>query len=248
MAGIKIKMHHLPRIGITPDINELDHPETEYVVRRNYADVVSRTGGLPFLLPYGEQIADYLEALDGLLITGGMFDIDPALYRQMARKKYVIKPARTHFEQALVEGALARSMPILGICNGMQLLAVCLGGELVQDIPSEVDGALEHKPDQPGSIAQHEIRISAPSLHFEMSVGEVHKVNSIHHQSVLPCDAYQTLALSPDGVIEAIEAKSDGFAVGVQWHPEYGVADIDAIVLDGFLTNAREYFQRRSAR
>ncbi|TGU45699.1 gamma-glutamyl-gamma-aminobutyrate hydrolase family protein [bacterium M00.F.Ca.ET.152.01.1.1] len=238
-------MPHLPRIGITPDINDLAAPETEYVVRRNYADVVLQAGGLPFLVPYSEQVDDYLEAIDGLLITGGMFDIDPALYRQTARKQYATKPTRTNFERALIEGALSRSMPILGICNGMQLLAVCLGGELAQDIPTDIEGALEHKPHQPASIAQHRIQITGLSRHLQVPKGDVHEVNSVHHQSVLPSDAYHTLAVSPDGVVEAVEAKNGGFAVGVQWHPEYGVANIDKIVFNGFLAKAKEYFRKK---
>ncbi|ESW72032.1 gamma-glutamyl-gamma-aminobutyrate hydrolase family protein [Mesorhizobium sp. C280B] len=238
-------MPHLPRIGITPDINDIAAPETEYVVRRNYADVVSQAGGLPFLLPYGEQVEGYLDAIDGLLITGGMFDIDPALYRQDARKNCVMKPARTGFERALIEGALSRSMPILGICNGMQLLAVCLGGELVQDIPSEIADSIEHKPDQPASIAQHRIHITGSSRHLQTPKGEVYEVNSVHHQSVLGSDAYQILAISPDGVVEAIEANSGGFTVGVQWHPEYRVANIDTMVFHSFLAEAKQYSHRK---
>ncbi|MDQ0564373.1 putative glutamine amidotransferase [Rhizobium mesoamericanum] len=237
-------MPYLPRIGITPDINDFAAPETEYVVRRNYADAVSKAGGLPFLLPYCEHVDDYLDAIDGLLVTGGMFDIDPALYRQTARKDFVMKPARTNFERALIEAALSREMPIVGICNGMQLLAVCLGGELVQDIQTEIEGALDHKPNQTASIAHHQIHISGTSRHLETQ-GEVHEVNSIHHQSVLPSDVYQVLAVSPDGVVEAIEKKDGGFAIGVQWHPEYGVADIDTIIFDGFLAKARDYSQRK---
>lgn len=130
-------MRSLPRIGITPDVNDLAAPETEYVVRRNYADAVTNAGGLPFILPYGEQVDEYLEAVDGLLVTGGVFDINPVLYRQTARKQYVMKPARTDFERALIKGALSRSMPILGICNGMQLLAVCLGGNWSKIFPQK---------------------------------------------------------------------------------------------------------------
>lgn len=234
-------MLHLPRIGITPDINDLAAPETEYVVRQNYADAISKAGGLPFLLPYHEPVDDYLDVIDGLLVTGGLFDIDPALYRQTARKDYVMKPARTNFERALIEGALSRAIPVVGICNGMQLLAVCLGGELVQDISTEIDGALEHNPGQSASIAHHRIEISGTSRHLQTRAGEVHEVNSVHHQSVLPSDAYQVLAVSPDGVVEALEKKDGGFAVGVQWHPEYGVADIDTIIFETFLSKAREY-------
>lgn len=235
----------LPRVGITPDINEMVAPETEYVLRINYVDAVSKAGGLPLILPYGDQIEEYLASIDGLLITGGMFDIDPVLYGQTARKSYVIKPVRTAFERDLILGALTRHIPILGICNGMQLLAVCLDGQLVQDIPTEIDGALEHKPAQSATVAQHEVEFSGESRHLRIQNGQILRVNSVHHQAVLPSERYETLAHAPDGVVEALEAKEGGFAVGVQWHPEYGVAEIDTIVFDDFVAKAREYSQRK---
>lgn len=234
-------MSRLPRIGITPDINDRAAPETEYVIRRNYADAVSQAGGLPLVLPYGNITDEYLDAIDGLVVTGGMFDLDPALYCQTARKPYVMKPARTQFEKALIENALQRQMPILGICNGMQLLAVCLGGQLMQDIPTDVDGALEHKPEQSATIAEHAVEIIARPRHLACPEGTYYAVNSVHHQAVLPSEAYKPIAVSPDGVIEAVEANNGGFAVGVQWHPEYGVNLIDEIIWNGFLAAAKEY-------
>ncbi|AEG58081.1 gamma-glutamyl-gamma-aminobutyrate hydrolase family protein [Sinorhizobium meliloti] len=234
-------MTRRPIIGITPDINDNTAPETEYVVRKNYADAVLRAGGVPVILPFSANSDAYFQTVDGLLVTGGMFDIDPQLYRQIARKQYVTKPERTAFEKALVEGARERGMPILGICNGMQLLAVCLGGELVQDIPSDIEGAFEHKPAQSATVAQHEVQIVNRSRHLELASGGMHAVNSVHHQSVLPAEAYNVLAAASDSVIEAIEAKEGGFAVGVQWHAEYCVSQIDDAVWSGFLAAASKY-------
>lgn len=234
-------MSRKPLVGITPDINDIAAPETEYVVRRNYADAVLNAGGIPVILPFGADVNAYLEAIDGLLVTGGMFDIDPQLYRQTARKPYVMKPERTAFEKALIEGARAKKMPVLGICNGMQLLAVCLGGELVQDIPSEIEGAFEHKPAQSATITQHDVDIVSQSRHLPFSPGTTYAVNSVHHQSVLPWEGYDILAVSPDKVVEALEAADGGFAVGVQWHPEYGASLIDNAVWSGFLAAVQEY-------
>ncbi|MBA8820916.1 peptidase C26 [Ochrobactrum sp. P6BS-III] len=234
-------MGRKPIIGITPDINDVAAPETEYVVRRNYADAVLNAGGLPVILPFGDPANLYLQEIDGVLVTGGMFDIDPQLYRQVARKKYVMKPERTAFEKTLIEGARNRGMPILGICNGMQLLAVCLGGCLVQDIPSEVEGSFEHKPAQPASVTHHDVEVVASSRHLDISPGAVHAVNSVHHQSVLPADAYNVLAAASDSVIEALEAKEGGFAIGVQWHPEYGASCIDDVIWRGFIAAAIQF-------
>ncbi|RWX81883.1 gamma-glutamyl-gamma-aminobutyrate hydrolase family protein [Neorhizobium lilium] len=240
-------MKKRPTIGITPDINDLEAPETEYVVRRNYADAVLDTGGLPFILPYSGEVSAYLANLDGLLVTGGMFDIDPKLYRQSARKSYVMKPARTHFEKALIEGALERQVPVLGICNGMQLLAVCLGGELVQDIPSEMPAAYEHKLDQPATIPQHEVAVPGNSWALPALRAGSYVVNSVHHQAVLPSPAYRQIGSAPDGVIEAIEAVGGGFALGIQWHPEYRISEIDQEIWQGFIAAAAEHLSKRSA-
>lgn len=239
-------MSAFPRIGITPDINDVPAPETEYVVRKNYADAVVLAGGLPLFLPYTEEVTPYLDILDGLVITGGMFDVDPALYGQAARKQYVMKPPRTSFEKKLIEGALQRKIPVLGICNGMQLLAVCLGGQLVQDIPTEIASPLEHKPDQPADTDHHSINIVGRSGLLELPFAATFATNSVHHQSVMPADTYRTIATTTDGVVEAIEKLTDGFAVGVQWHPEYGVSPADALVWDGFLLAANKYSLTRA--
>lgn len=233
------------RIGITPDINGIAHPEREYSIRCNYADTIQHAGGLPLILPYSDNISAYLANIDGLLITGGMFDIDPGLYGQEARKPYVEKPLRTAFEKALIQGALKRELPILGICNGMQLLAVCLGGQLIQDIGSEVLDTLEHKPKMSATIAHHKISITGYSRNLGNLETDDYFVNSVHHQAVLPFEAYKTIAVAEDGIIEAIEATGGGFALGVQWHPEYLVSKIDQLIWRGFVAAAAEYSLRR---
>ena len=111
-----------------------------YALRENYADAVAAAGGLPLPLPHEPDQADeYLNLIDGLVITGGAFDVDPGLFGAGERHSTVItKDQRTAFELAVTRGAIARDMPVLGICGGQQLLHVVLGSELIQHIPDEV--------------------------------------------------------------------------------------------------------------
>jgi putative glutamine amidotransferase len=118
-----------------------------YALRCNYADSVAGAGGVPVALPHHADLAEsYLSLIDALIVTGGAFDVDPALYGDgVAHGTVVLRPGRTAAEHALLRGALARDMPILGICGGEQLLAVALGGTLIQHIPDAMPDALEHE-------------------------------------------------------------------------------------------------------
>lgn len=235
-----------PLIGITPDVGTDLAAEAEYAIRRNYCDIILAAGGVPIILPYGNAANDYLTLVDGLIITGGLFDIDPALYRQRPQKALVTKAERTKFEKMLIEGALVLNLPTLGICNGMQLLAVTLGGGLVQDILHDVPGALDHSPDSPATKRHHAIQITGATDWIPAAACSVFQVNSVHHQAVMPSPAYRTIAVADDGVIEAIDVVGHDFAVGVQWHPEYAVSPLDHYVFEGLLAAARRYNHARS--
>lgn len=236
-----------PRIGVTPDISDIRSPETTYEIRCNYAEAIARHGGLPVILPYDANVAEYCGFLDGCLVTGGMFDIDPVHYGQSPRQVQRTKPDRTAFERRLIDESLERDLPILGICNGMQLLAVCLGGRLAQDIASDFDDALEHKPHGPADVKHHKITFVDMSSQIAPRSDAAHFVNSVHHQSVLPSPSYRVIALAEDGVVEAIEAVGQSFAVGVQWHPEYALGEIDDHVFSRFVLAAAAYSKTRRA-
>ena len=189
---------------------------------------------------------DYLDGLDGLIVTGGDFDVDPALFGAAARHDSITtKDRRTAFELALTRAALARDLPLLGICGGQQLLNVALGGTLIQHIPDEVPGALAHEQPNPRSEPGHVIRLEPGSLLQRICGVEKMAVNSAHHQAVkAPGPGVLVSAQAPDGVIEGIEAPDRRFCLGVQWHPEYDIAPGDPAIFAALAAAAAE---RRAA-
>ncbi len=224
-----------PIIGLT-----LDHEPAGgwskfpwYAIRENYCTAVRRAGGLPLLLPHEPDLVEaYLDAIDGLIVTGGGFDIDPALFGAEIRHPTVTtKDRRTAFELAAAQGALVRDMPVLGICGGQQLLNVALGGTLIQHIPDEVPSALPHRQPNPRNEPGHRVRILADTRLRRIAGADVLSVNSAHHQSVKEVGTGLVVdAVAEDGVIEGIEDPRRRFCLGVQWHPEFELSDGDRLI------------------
>ncbi|MGG5822994.1 gamma-glutamyl-gamma-aminobutyrate hydrolase family protein [Falsiroseomonas sp. HW251] len=213
-----------------------------YALRRNYFSSVIAAGGLPVALPHHPELAaEYLDALDGLLVTGGAFDVDPALWGGGApHPKVTLKPGRTDFELAAVREALARDIPLLGICGGQQLLAVAFGGTLIQHIPDEVEGALAHEQPNPRTEPGHEVAVAGGTLLASIVGAKTLAVNSAHHQAVAtPGKGAVVNAVAPDGVVEGVEHPGYRFALGVQWHPEYAVDPRDPAIFDAFVRASR---------
>ena len=233
-----------PIIGITLDREEPGgYSKFPWLaLRENYAHAVAAAGGLPVLLPHeAERVDDYLGLIGGLIVSGGAFDVDPALFGATERHASVTtKDSRTAFELGMTRGALERRLPILGICGGQQLLHVALGGTLIQHIPDEVPGALAHEQpnsrDEPG----HSVRIlPGTQLHRIVAADEL-AVNSAHHQAAKDVPLGVRIgAVAEDGVIEAIEAPDQDFCIGVQWHPEFLLSDGDRRLFAAFVDAAR---------
>ncbi|MDH3231601.1 MAG: gamma-glutamyl-gamma-aminobutyrate hydrolase family protein [Alphaproteobacteria bacterium] len=234
-----------PVIGITLDCESGGDAAWSrfpwYALRRHYMDAVAKAGGVPIALPHHRALVDaYLDHVDGLVLTGGDFDIDPSLYGSSRRHATIrTKDERTHFEWALTEKALARDMPVLGICGGMQLLHVILGGTLIQHIPDEVQDALAHEQPNPRDEAGHNVHIEHSTLLYLICGVDKLAVNSAHHQA--PKDSpggVRVSALAPDGVIEGIESTRHRFALGVQWHPEFLLESADERIFAAFVAEA----------
>lgn len=218
-------MAKLPLIGLTLDAEQpggySKYPW--YALRQNYTAAIAAAGGLAVALPHDPGLADaYLDHLDALIITGGAFDVDPAMYGDTERHGTVeLKTGRTQAELALLTGALARNLPILGICGGEQLLAVALGGTLIQHIPDSVPDALPHEQTTSHYEPGHPVKILPGTLLHKITGSATMQVNTSHHQAVRSPGRATINALAPDGVIEGIESPLHKFCLGVQWHPEY---------------------------
>lgn len=231
---------NIPVIGITLDS---ENPGSYskfpwYALRENYATAVSLAGGLPLALPHLEdKVDEYLHLINGLVITGGNFDVDPTLFGDKMRHDSVfIKERRTNFEIAITKGALERNIPILGICGGQQLLHVVLGGRLIQHIPDVVKNALAHEQPNPRDEAGHEVFVKEGTLLHRIVGTSILAVNSAHHQAALDePDGVIINARAPDGVIEGIETNAYDFCLGVQWHPEFGINRGDAKIFKAFV-------------
>jgi putative glutamine amidotransferase len=224
----------IPLIGLScglhprgPDGNR-PHASTAIAYARALLDV----GAIGVIIPPLQYGSDFVNRLDGLILTGGS-DIEPSLYGQN-RNSELMEPdkLRDDPEVYLAKVAFKMDIPVLGICRGIQLINVALGGTLWQDIATQVTGSLTHSnfPTDWDACVSHYIRLTTDSKLSEIFKGrEKLKVNSAHHQAIRDLGAnLRITALAPDGLIEAIESTSHKWVIGVQWHPEMqSVSDLD---------------------
>jgi putative glutamine amidotransferase len=214
------------------------------LVPAHYVEAVDRAGGRPLLVPPTEEgLVETLDALDGLIFSGGS-DLEPEMYGQDAHSETQgVVPERDEAELALLSAALERDMPVLAICRGSQILNVALGGDLIQHLP-EVVGDEKHKH-TPGVFADHDVELE-PGTRIGELLGDRAPVKSHHHQGFGRLGEGLVLAArAEDGTIEAVEDPSRRFALGVLWHPEAGE---DLKLFEELVREAREYRASRANR
>jgi len=211
-----------PVIGITTGYKAEKRPTIS--VPAAYVDSILLAGGIPLLLPpvddapTAERLVEHFNAV---LLTGGP-DLDPAEYGQEPHPETKpLHPRRNRFDLSIARLAADRSLPVMGICLGCQVLNVALGGTLYQHLPEQLPAALTHSAGEPGGRAAHRVQI-ADGSRLARIVGTTDlETNSSHHQAIREvAPALRAVAWSADGVIEAAEARDERFLLAIQWHPE----------------------------
>lgn len=198
-----------------------------YALRTAYFDAVWKAGGLPVGIPYIEAAREaYLTSLDGLIVPGGFYPFPAAVYGQP--ENGAEEHPRYAFERTLMTDALDRDLPTLGICAGMQVMAVARGATIYADIAGELQCAVDHLNEKPAEEHAHTVAVGAGTrLHDITGLSEI-SVNTAHNEALkdIP-DGIVVSARAPDGIVEAIELPDRRFAIGVQWHPEFFLEDGD---------------------
>lgn len=236
----------IKRIGITCDFQtDTTYAQTPwYALRAEYIKSIAQKNIEPVLLHYEFSDIDLIvNSLDGLMITGGAFDVDPSIYGEQTAS-VTVKPnnARSNFEYAVCKKSIDRRIPILGICGGEQLINVVMGGTLIQHIPDSIKNALEHEQKIPKHLPSHKAKIKAGSQLHKIVGVDIIEINSTHHQAVAKiASGFSASAYAEDGVIEAIELNSnEAFILGVQWHPEYCYLPHDKKLMEYFVAQCQK--------
>ncbi|MBM3328270.1 MAG: gamma-glutamyl-gamma-aminobutyrate hydrolase family protein [Calditrichaeota bacterium] len=240
-----------PLIGISANMSPPNDPKRTFstsvkvhYLHDPYCQFILAGGGIPVVLPPVESpdaAPAIVAGLNGILISGGC-DVDPAFYGESNHASMNCDPARDRFEMELVKAARGLSRAVLGICRGMQVINVAFGGSLYQDVPTEIEGALQHHNWEDGRESFHSILLTRHSPLSEVLERDEIQVNSSHHQSIKDLGrGLVPLAAANDGVIEAVHCPDDRFTFGVQWHPERMLGEAQMVELSRwFVRNAAQ--------
>ena len=211
-----------PVIGLIP---LYDDEKESYWMLPGYMRVIEKCGGLPIMLPLTtdqEELEQAYNLCDGILFTGG-HDVSPVVYGEEKRSTCGIScDMRDAMEGYILKECLADNKPFLGICRGIQFVNVYLGGTRYQNLPTEYECKVEHHMEPPYDRPAHKVEILPYTKLAEILGAGMHEVNSYHHQAIKELShEVKKMAVSEDGLIEAIEVRNQKFAVAVQWHPEF---------------------------
>lgn len=206
-----------------------------------YLDGIQKAGGIPIVLPLSSDEGDLehlVKMCDGFLFTGG-HDVSPALYQEkLLNKSVVCCSRRDAMEKIVLQKVLELDKPLLGICRGIQFLNAALGGTLYQDLPTERPSVMEHHQQAPYDVPVHRVKILKDSPLFQCLGVEELLVNSYHHQAVRRMSPMlKPMAVSEDGLVEALYMPGHRFVWAVQWHPEFSYkTDVSSIqILQAFV-------------
>jgi putative glutamine amidotransferase len=231
-----------PLIGITCYVERArwsDWDTSAALVPHSYVRATERAGGRPLIVPPSDGgVVETLEALDGIVFSGGA-DVDPGLYDEERHPETVVtRRDRDRSEIALMKGALTRGMPLLAICRGMQLLNIVKGGHLEQHVPDRTG----EPHTVPGGFRRHEVDI-VESSRLRQIIGDRQTVSSHHHQAPRDIGAgLRVVATAPDDTVEGIEDPEATFCLGVLWHPEEGE---DRALFEALVDEATIYAKER---
>jgi putative glutamine amidotransferase len=245
-----------PLIGLTTrNLTEPKYDLPLIVSPKSYSQMLLQSGAIPILIPVNlkpDYHQDLLTRIDGIIFTGGG-DIDPAHFNGIPHEKISsVDKERDDTEINLFEQVCSLNLPFMGICRGLQLINVALGGSLYTHISDQLPNALEHAyfpPDNPTDHLAHPVKIKAGSQLAQILGTTEVEVNSLHHQGIqnLASEA-SPLAWAPDGLVEAIHVPSNPFGIAVQWHPEWLPDDkYSQALFTSLIETARQHHSRRRA-
>ncbi|MDO4541870.1 MAG: gamma-glutamyl-gamma-aminobutyrate hydrolase family protein [Bacillota bacterium] len=239
-----------PIIGVMPLI---DKERASYWMLPGYFHCLSRAGAIPIMLPLTskrEDITVLLNSVNGLLFTGG-HDVSPGFYHRKAMGLEDTCPQRDAMEKIALDIAVDLDMPSLGICRGLQFFNAYWGGSLWRDLPTERAGTIEHHQKPPYHIPAHSVNVLKNTALYNILKKEELWVNSYHHQAIKKlAPALEPMAVSPDGLIEAVIYPKASFILGVQWHPEFSYAtDEDSMkLIRAFAAACRDFIPKSFTR
>ncbi|PPR49337.1 MAG: putative glutamine amidotransferase [Alphaproteobacteria bacterium MarineAlpha5_Bin5] len=229
-----------PLIGITLDYEESGGYSKFpwYAIRENYLTSLQVCNAIPFPIFHEKNsVEEICNLIDGLILTGGNFDIDPAIYGEKNLDSRTIKDKRTDFEISIFKEFFYKKKPILGICGGEQLINVACGGDLIQNIKTNKTKIINHEQLNPRSETSHKIYINNRTKLSNIIKKNEIMVNSAHHQAVKRLGKNLIVtAISEDNIIEAIEHNDHPWCIGVQWHPEFLITNEDRSLIKNFVS------------